>query len=73
MFILDTNVVSELRKAKPGKADRRVVEWAAGVPPEAVFISAITLPSRGAPHDSRFPIAGPNATCSSPPRHRFTR
>ena len=43
MFILDTNVVSELRKAKAGKADRRVCAWATGAPPAALFISAITV------------------------------
>jgi predicted nucleic acid-binding protein len=43
MFLLDTNVVSELRKAKAGKADRNVVAWAAGVPADALFVSAITV------------------------------
>jgi len=28
MFILDTNLVSELRRAKAGKADANVVAWA---------------------------------------------
>ncbi len=43
MFVLDTNVVSELRKAKAGKADRRVTAWAASMLPAALFISAITV------------------------------
>ncbi len=43
MFILDTNVVSELRKAKAGKADKNVTVWAASVPPGALFLSAITI------------------------------
>jgi toxin FitB len=43
MFVLDTNVVSELRKAKSGKADKNVVAWAASVPPASLFISAITI------------------------------
>lgn len=43
MFILDTNVVSELRKAKAGKADAKVVRWAAGVPTESLFISVISV------------------------------
>lgn len=30
-FVLGTNVVSELRKARQGKADRKVMAWAAGV------------------------------------------
>lgn len=43
MFVLDTNVVSELRKAKAGKADRNVTAWAASVPASALFVSAITI------------------------------
>ena len=43
MFILDTNVVSELRKAKSGKADRGVTEWASGVLPGSLFLSAISI------------------------------
>ena len=43
MFILDTNVVSELRKAKAGKADKGVAEWAASVLPGCLFLSAITV------------------------------
>jgi len=43
MFILDTNVVSELRKAKAGKADPQVTTWAAGVLPGSLFLSAITI------------------------------
>lgn len=43
MFILDTNVVSELRKAKAGKADRHVTAWAAGVSADLLHLSAITI------------------------------
>jgi hypothetical protein len=43
MFVLDTNVVSELRKAKAGKADKHVTAWARRVPPGALFLSAITI------------------------------
>ena len=43
MFVLDTNVVSELRKAKAGKADRNVTTWAASASPGALFLSAITI------------------------------
>lgn len=43
MFVLDTNVVSELRKAKAGKADRNVTAWAARVPAGGLFLSAITI------------------------------
>jgi predicted nucleic acid-binding protein len=43
MFLLDTNVVSELRKAKAGKADKNVAAWAAGTPAASVFVSVITV------------------------------
>ncbi len=43
MFLLDSNVISELRKARTGKANPGVVEWAAEVPPIAMFLSAISL------------------------------
>lgn len=43
MYLLDTNVVSELRKAKSGKADKNVLRWAKDLPPAALFISAITV------------------------------
>lgn len=43
MYLLDTNVVSELRKAKSGKASPKVVDWARGVSPSSLYISAITV------------------------------
>jgi len=43
MFVLDTNVISELRKARVGRADANVVAWAAGVSPDTMFVSAITV------------------------------
>ncbi len=43
MFLLDTNVVSELRKARSGKADAGVLAWAGSVNAAALFVSAITL------------------------------
>ena len=43
MFVLDTNVVSELRKARTGKADPGVAEWAEGVPATLMFLSVISL------------------------------
>ena len=43
MYLLDTNVVSELRKAKSGKADARVTAWAAEVPASELFLSAISV------------------------------
>jgi toxin FitB len=43
MFVLDTNVVFELRKVRAGKADPGVAEWAEQVPSAALFMSAITI------------------------------
>jgi len=43
MFILDTNVVSELRKVRLGKADPGVAAWAESVDTAALFVSAITI------------------------------
>ncbi|MGH8563635.1 MAG: type II toxin-antitoxin system VapC family toxin [Gammaproteobacteria bacterium] len=43
MYVLDTNVVSELRKAKAGKADKNVTAWAASVAPSTLFLSAISI------------------------------
>lgn len=43
MYVLDTNVVSELRKAKTGKADKHVVAWAQSVLPSSLFLSAISV------------------------------
>ncbi len=43
MYVLDTNVVSELRKAKDGKADKHVTAWAVSIPPSSQFVSVITI------------------------------
>lgn len=43
MYLLDTNVVSELRKAPSGRADAKVVAWAASVAVPMLFISSITI------------------------------
>lgn len=43
MFVLDTNVVSELRKANTGKADANVVAWANSVLPASLFLSTISI------------------------------
>jgi len=43
MYLLDTNVIAELRKARRGKANKAVTEWAASVAPPALFLSAITI------------------------------
>ena len=41
MYLLDTNVVSELRKTK--RADKNVTAWANGVPTAGLFLSVITV------------------------------
>lgn len=41
MFLLDTNVISELRR--PDKADRNVVAWANAVPAANIFMSVISI------------------------------
>ena len=43
MFLLDTNVISELRKLGDGKADRRVAAWVSGGDAASFYISALTL------------------------------
>ena len=43
MFILDTNVVSELRKAGSGKADPNVVQWLGQVDAPLLFLSVVTI------------------------------
>lgn len=43
MYVLDTNVISELRKATGGRADIRVTRWIIGVPPPDLYISVITI------------------------------
>ena len=43
MFVLDTNVVSELRKVRSGKADPGVAAWASEVPSGQLFVSSITI------------------------------
>ena len=43
MFVLDTNVVSELRKARLGKADTNVMAWTQSIDAANLFVSAITI------------------------------
>ena len=43
MYLLDTNVVSELRKAKTGKIDKNIMAWAGSVSAQSLFLSAITI------------------------------
>ena len=43
MFILDTDVVSELRKVKAGKAHRNVTAWNESVTLAQTYLSSITI------------------------------
>lgn len=43
MFVLDTDVVSELRKVRLRKADPRLVAWAESVDATDLYLSAITV------------------------------
>lgn len=43
MYLLDTNVISELRKVTSGKAHPNVVVWNGTVDPAETFISAVVL------------------------------
>jgi toxin FitB len=40
VYLLDTNVVSELRRVKPHQG---VVNWLKSIPPEQLFVSAVTV------------------------------
>jgi predicted nucleic acid-binding protein len=43
MFLLDTNVVSELRKIRLGRADAHVAQWADRVATADLYLSAISV------------------------------
>ncbi len=43
MYLLDTNVISELRKASTGKADPAVVAWAGAQSSQQLFLSVISI------------------------------
>lgn len=43
MYLLDTNVVSELRKVRAGKADSHVADWADSIDAGDLYLSVITL------------------------------
>ena len=75
MFILDTNVVSELRKAAAGRANNGVTDWANSVPATLMFMSVITLHelereescSPNAATPQREPSSEPGSTTASTP------
>ena len=43
MYLLDTNVVSELRKIRLGKADGHVAHWADSIDATDLYLSVITI------------------------------
>ena len=43
MYLLDTDVISEIRKISAGRADPAVTKWALNVPVESQCISVVTL------------------------------
>ena len=43
MYLLDTNVVSEMRKIRPGKADPNVAAWADNVEASDLYLSVISI------------------------------
>jgi predicted nucleic acid-binding protein len=43
MYVLDTNVVSELRKIRLGKADAQFALWADSIEVMDLYLSAITI------------------------------
>lgn len=43
MYLLDTNIISELRKAQNQRADKHVIAWSNSVDVSELFISAVTI------------------------------
>ncbi len=43
MFLLDTNVISELRKVRTGKSDPNVAQWAESLDTASLFVSSISI------------------------------
>jgi predicted nucleic acid-binding protein len=43
MFLLDTNVISELRKARAGKANAHVAAWARTAPAGSLYLSVMVV------------------------------
>jgi predicted nucleic acid-binding protein len=43
MYLLDTNVVSELRKLGSGREDPKVAKWAQSVETVSLFVSVVTI------------------------------
>jgi hypothetical protein len=43
MYLLDTNVLSELREPRSRPADRRVLRWAKSMPVNALYLSVVSV------------------------------
>ena len=43
MYLLDTNVVSELRKATSPRIDQRVLAWSSSVSTASLYVSVVTI------------------------------
>ncbi len=43
MYLFDTNVISELRKVRSGKADANVIQWVTDKDPQQLYLSAISI------------------------------
>jgi predicted nucleic acid-binding protein len=43
MYLIDTNVLSEFRKAESGRADPRVALWAAQTLADSMYLSVVTI------------------------------
>ena len=43
MYLLDTNVVSEMRKISTGRADRSLTAWSNSVDVPEMYVSAVTI------------------------------
>jgi predicted nucleic acid-binding protein len=43
MYLVDTNVISELRKARMRRADPKLAAWAANIETEDLYLSVITV------------------------------
>lgn len=43
MYLVDTNVISEIRKGRTGRADANVIAWADSIPSARLFLSVISI------------------------------
>ena len=43
MYLLDTNVIAELRRGRTRRADRNVIAWADHIPAASLFMSVISV------------------------------